>query len=36
MRDLWKRAQESRGTSSVDLDVRRGGEPKTLTVSWPR
>jgi hypothetical protein len=36
MVDLWKRAQESRGEGSCELEVLRGGEKKEFTVTWGR
>ncbi|HLY07703.1 MAG TPA: M20/M25/M40 family metallo-hydrolase [Planctomycetota bacterium] len=34
MVDLWKRAQESRGDGACEMEVLRGGEKQTLTVTW--
>jgi hypothetical protein len=36
MAELWKRAQQSRGQAEVSLEVLRGGETKTLSVTWAR
>ena len=34
MADLWKRAQESRGQATCEMEVLRGGEKKEVSVTW--
>jgi membrane-associated protease RseP (regulator of RpoE activity) len=36
MADLWKRAQETRGDGPAAVELTRGGETKTVSVSWSK
>jgi S1-C subfamily serine protease len=34
--DLWKQAQQTRGEGPAAVEFQRGGETKTLEVTWSR
>jgi hypothetical protein len=36
MADLWMQAQQTRGEGPAALEIQRGGETKTLEVTWSR
>src|SRR5262249_36302909 len=36
MVDLWKRAQETRSEGPAAVEIQRGGETKTMDVTWSR